>query len=81
GYTIYKGYLIKMLKNIGISLYKKILYFAYLTTHNKKIMSKYTTLIEEKSNFETTYIPYGVAIAIGTLIVLTGYHLGYAPFI
>ena len=81
GYTIYKGYFIKMLKNIGTALFKKIFYFAYLVTHNEKIMMRFTTLSEEKSNFEKTYIPYGVAIAIGTLIVLIGNHFGYSPFI
>jgi len=70
-----------MLKNIRISIYKKLLYFSYLFNHNEIILSKFKTLSGENINFEREYIPYGVAIAIGTLIVLIGNHFGYPPFI
>jgi prepilin peptidase CpaA len=81
GYTIYKGYFIKMIRNFGTVLHKKILYYAYLITHNEKIMMRFRALRDEKPNFEKTYIPYGVAIAIGTLTVLIGNHFNYSPFI
>lgn len=81
GYTIYKGYFFRMLRNIVINIYRKILYLTYLSTHNDKIIIKYKKVIEVNSTYEKMYIPYAVAIAIGTMIVVIGNHLGYPPFI
>lgn len=81
GYTIYKGYFFKMLRNIGVYIYRIILYFAYLASRNNKIFSKFTALNFEQEKLNKEYIPYGVAIAIGSFTVLIGYHFGYPPFI
>lgn len=81
GYTFYKGQFFNMLRNIEILVYKAILYIVYNVTRKDSVMVKYLSLNAEIINSEKTYIPYGVAIAIGTLIVLIGNHLGYPPFI
>jgi len=80
GYTIYKGYFLSLLRNIGVLIYKNILFFTYLSTHSEKIMAKYKKIISVNSTLEKAYIPYGVAITTGTLIVLIGNYLGYPPF-
>jgi len=80
GYTIYKGKFVGMVKNMGIQFIKWILYSIYLMTHSDGVYTKYKSLSVSKTDIEKTYIPYGVAIAVGTLIVLAGNYLGYAPF-
>lgn len=79
GYTIYTGKFIGMIKNMGIHFIKRILYIIYLATYSDGVYSKYKSLNVSKTNEQKTYIPYGVAIALGTLIVLAGNHFGYAP--
>jgi prepilin peptidase CpaA len=80
GYTIYTGKFVGMIKNMRIHFIKWILYVIYLGTHNVGVYSKYKSLNASKVDEEKTYIPYGVAIAVGTFIVLAGNHIGYAPF-
>jgi len=80
GYTIYTGKFVGMIKNMGVHFIKWILYFIYLATHNEGVFRKYKSLNVSKAYGEKTYIPYGVAIAVGTIIVLAGNHFGYAPF-
>lgn len=80
GYMVYKGKIIGMIKNMGIHLIKWILYIIYLVTHSDRVYGKYRSFNVSKIDEEKTYIPYGVAIAVGTLIVLAGNHFGYAPF-
>jgi prepilin peptidase CpaA len=80
GYTIYTGKFVGMIKNMGIHFIKWILYIIYLVTHSGKVYDKYRLLNVSKTDAEKTYIPYGVAISVGTLIVLAGNHFGYAPF-
>lgn len=80
GYTIYTGKFIGMIKNMGIHFIKWILYIIYLATHSNGVYSRYKSLDVSRVNDEKNYIPYGVAIAVGTLIVLAGDHFGYAPF-
>lgn len=80
GYTIYTGKFVGMIKNMGIHFVKWILYIIYLVTHSDRVYEKYKLLNVLKIDDEKIYIPYGVAIAVGTLIVLAGNHFGYAPF-
>jgi prepilin peptidase CpaA len=80
GYTIYTGKFVGMIKNMGIHFIKWILYVIYLATHSDDVYPKYKSVILSKSYEEKTYIPYGVAIAVGTLIVLGGNYFGYTPF-
>ena len=80
GYTIYTGKFVGMIKNMGIHFIKWILYVIYLATHSDHVYTKYKSVIVSKADEEKTYIPYGVAIAVGTLVVLAGNHFGYAPF-
>ena len=80
GYTIYTGKFVGRIKNMGIHFIKWILYVIYLATHSDHVYTKYKSVIVSKADEEKTYIPYGVAIAVGTLVVLAGNHFGYAPF-
>ena len=80
GYTIYTGKFVVMITNMGIHFIKWILYIIYLATHSDGVDRRYKSLSVLRVDEEKTYIPYGVAIAVGTLIVLAGYHFGYAPF-
>lgn len=81
GYTLYKGNFFRMMKNIGISVYKTILYLSYTIVPNEKFLNKYNSLHVNHIENDKMYIPYGVAIAIGTLIVIIGKFIGYPPLV
>lgn len=80
GYTVYTGKFVGMIKNMGIHVIKWILYIIYSWRRSEGVYTKYKSLRLSKADEEKIYIPYGVAIAAGTLIVLVGNHFGYAPF-
>ena len=81
GYMIYIGKFFGMIKNIGVHFIRWALYISYLATQKEGLHKRYSSLDVSEVQNEKTYIPYGVAIAVGTLVVLVGNHLGYAPFI
>jgi prepilin peptidase CpaA len=69
-YTIYKGELLEVLRNIiGLAI-KPIVSFLYRMTGNQKILKVYEQIIVKETMIFKTYIPYGVAIAIGTFMML-----------
>lgn len=83
GYLIYKRRLFSYFKKYFVAIAKFILRKIYFSDKNKLsnklIKFAYSSEVENKEN-EKLYVPYGVAIALGTLFVLGGNYKGYLPF-
>ncbi|MBP1920795.1 A24 family peptidase [Youngiibacter multivorans] len=81
GYTINNGYFNRMIGNFAYLIHLKVLNILYLITRNEKILTSYRDARTRIQKNEKMYIPYGVAIAIGTLLVLIGSNLKFPPFV
>lgn len=80
GYLVYSGRLLQVLKSIAAVLLKPILRFIYLRTDNKKMFKIYSYFNQEDNNSDKIYLPYGLAIGIGAILVMSGKFKGIFPF-
>lgn len=82
-YLIYKKKLFSYFRKYFIFIVETILNYIYFSDKNivgnKLKEFAYSNEIESKKN-EKLYVPYGLAIALGTLFVLSGIFKGYLLF-
>ncbi len=83
GYLIYKKRLFSYFRKYFVAVVRAVLNKIYFSDRNiignKLKKFAYSSEIENKEN-EKMYVPYGLAIALGTLFVLGGNIKGYLPF-
>lgn len=79
GYSIYSGVFFSMLKSTVGIIMRPLTRIIYYSTGNTTILkiNSYFEKIDHES--EKKYIPYGLAIGIGTIMVLSGKFNGIFP--
>lgn len=70
--TLFDKNFINLIKKLIIHIFSPILKFFYLRTEKETFLKKLHNIDEVNLNHTKKYIPYGVAITIGTLLVLSG---------
>lgn len=80
GYYVVKDGFVESIRQLFGILFRPILYFIYLRTNSSHILNFYEYFKNVKSNTSKQYIPYGISIGIGTLVVLAGKYMGRLPF-
>lgn len=82
-YLIYKKKIFSYFRKYFVVIVRAVLKYIYFSDTNiigiKLKQFAYSKENDEKEN-EKLYVPYGVAIALGTLFVLVGNFKGYLPF-
>lgn len=81
-YLIYQRKLFYLLKKYFIVLARPIIQFLALSFKSEKLNQIHKKLFLEKheSHHEKLYLPYGVAIALGTLFTLSGIYKDFLSF-
>jgi len=78
--SLINGTFYRILNNIRLIILKGFLFLAYKTSNNFNMYTKYSSVNVEISKQEKKYIPYAVAIAVGSIIVLSGKFGTLMPF-
>lgn len=80
GYMIYKGRFVSIMKKLASMIAKPIIYFISIKFRAPQLLqiSAFTSpsvegTDEGHTTYEPLYLPYGVAIALGALIALSGF--------
>lgn len=81
-YLIYQKKLFYLLKKYFLLFARPIIQFLALSLKSKKLDQIHKNLFLEKheSHTEKLYVPYGVAIALGTLFTLSGIYKDFLSF-
>lgn len=81
-YLIYQKKLFYLLKKYFILIARLIIQFLTLSLKSEKLDQVHKNLFLEKheSHTEKLYVPYGVAIALGTLFTLSGIYKDFLSF-
>lgn len=79
-HLIYIGNLRKTLKKILYTLINKLLQFAARLGYNETVHKMHETFSKYGQDYKKIYIPYGVAIAGGAVLVLYAYKQGFEIF-
>lgn len=70
--TVFHKDFFHLLNKITIPIFRPILNFFYKRTGKETLLKKLHTIDEVRLDKTKKYIPYGVAITVGTLLVLSG---------
>jgi len=78
--SLINGSFYRIVKNIRLIILKAFLFLAYKAFNSVNLYSKYNSLNVEIGKQDKKYIPYAVAIAVGSLVVLSGKFVNLMPF-
>jgi len=78
--SLINGTLYSLFKNIFYILIKGALFVLYKLINSISLYKKYKNINIKLSEYEKKYIPYAIAIGIGTMIVLSGKFDGFMLF-
>lgn len=79
-HLLYTGKLRETLKKMLYTLIKYLLQFAIRLGYNETVYKAHEKFSRNDHNYKKIYIPYGVAIAGGAVLVLIAYKNGYPIF-
>lgn len=80
GYVVFAGKLLQTLKNVVGTLLKPILRLLLMRTESDRVLKIYNYVNQDGNSYTKTYLPYGLAIGIGTIMALSGKFEGLVPF-
>lgn len=79
-YLLYTGKLRETLKKMLYALINFLLQFAIRLGYNEAVYKAHEKFSKNGHEYKKIYIPYGVAIAGGAVLVLIAYKNGYPIF-